>query len=710
MDEDDDIFIDVVPRVDEGALQRVEDRIKGTGKVISDVLGEDLTNKVKDALGDIAGRYATEIGSKIGDAIGSGVGKIGDKIGVDLSGIGDALGDAVRNWSDVKDQMKGTASSFADAFHELQGGDLEKALGGLEGSLGKLDSALSNFGLKVPESINNALGGAQDWTDNLKKIQEQVQGTQDTFNTFGGFAEGLGIGGAAKFGLKAGEAVGPIAGAYALVDPAQRFLTQHGIAKDDGIDWGYDFLHPWDVLGRLPGMGWTPFSHDRDILGRNRQADADRRAAEMAAAQLPHGTGADTGAGALNMDVPALTRGGGGAGATGAINMPSSVITTRSAEISAVNVNINGSHVSGGGSSGSVGAVGGAGGSAGPAATQTAGGSRGSGSIGSVGAVTIPHRDTGGVVPGDAPGYDNQLGQLPGGGLVGLEGGEGIVNDDAMAQPGVPDLVANLNTHYAGGTTTKQGVGGGTEVGNGEKTPTNFSSGPGDSQHGAPQFTSPGPGNGTGDEDGDQRGGFNIGGGSTPNIPKSSKQTPKERIPTGKGQGFSVTGGGIIGAAESAASMAAGMESFGGGSVGAQVAFQEINRAAGYLGQVIPTLAVEAPLDTFWLSDSGLSDPSHSWFGKLGLSLVGEHLNSKNVAGATKAPLQSPADKARAGGSDGGQFPAVHIENQYNASDVDHHQNNLDLATQMGAHSNTPTPYTPPSNRSPVASLMGGEF
>jgi hypothetical protein len=156
-------------------------------------------------------------------------------------------------------------------------------------------------------------------------------------------------------------------------------------------------------------------------------------------------------------------------------------------------------------------------------------------------------------------------------------------------------------------------------------------------------------------------------------------------IPQGQGKGFSISGG-VLGGAEGAAAGAADMFAPGSGAA-VQLAMQEANRAIEFGVKAGITAGIEAPLDTFWLSDSGLSDPSHSWFGKLGLNLIGQTGGlAQNLAGKTQAPLTPGGGQSPLGGNQKGANPSIHIENQYNGSDTDHEANNRSLVNQMGAY------------------------
>ncbi|MEZ0366814.1 hypothetical protein ACAG26_24375 [Mycobacterium sp. pUA109] len=197
----------------------------------------------------------------------------------------------------------------------------------------------------------------------------------------------------------------------------------------------------------------------------------------------------------------------------------------------------------------------------------------------------LGHFSDGGILPGSSPGYDNMLGFLPDGSAVGLEGGEGVINPGAMSQPGVADLVRQLNGHYDDGGQI-------------------------------PGLVAP-PTQG------------NEGG-------------PIQSKGLGSGSGAGISGGGLIGLGESAAATAAGAFSFGGGAIAAQMAEQEMNLAAQKGAQAAAT-AVAAPFETLWLGGGmmgapSLSSPMFGWPGKILGGLIGQQFNAPNIAGATQPP------------------------------------------------------------------------
>ncbi|PIB80566.1 phage tail tape measure protein [Mycobacterium celatum] len=118
--------------------------------------------------------------------------------------------------------------------------------------------------------------------------------------------------------------------------------------------------------------------------------------------------------------------------------------------------------------------------------------------------------------------------------------------------------------------------------------------------------------------------------------PGASQRLPGQDLPPSPGLGF---GGGIIGAAESAAASAGSM--FPGGSAagaGMQVAFQDLNRTAGYLGQ-LGGIAAEGVLGTLIPADSPLSDWGNTLPGKILKGISGVRPAQPNSAGQTQPPL-----------------------------------------------------------------------
>jgi hypothetical protein len=744
MADDDAVYIDIVPRVDEGALSDAESRIENAfdkagdafGKIFSTDLGQELKDKLNDAVADVADNIGGTIGGKIGDGLKSAT----DHLGIDISsGLGkevsetlhDAIGDAFSSIGD-KGALRGVGKKLADDLAGEFGGALSRTI---SGQVGQISDAI---GLDLGKTFDQL----KDVTEQFK--QHSVSGTigavGNVLNTAQEFAERHGqsgaagaLGEAAKIGSTASEGAllgapfGPIgAGVGGTVFGAVQGV--HDLMHRPPISRAPDMAPVRQALGIEGGdygvslpLGFAP-SGGQALLG------GGSNDAIEAGGEGPLGHAKKYGVGSVLSPAPM----------SGVPKAAAGPTSTNQMDVAAGTVNISGASVSvpGASSGGGSSATGATGGSKRGGASSTGSAKPGKAtSSPSLGNALFGYA-TGGVVPGPSPGYDNRIGVLPNGSMVGLEGGEGIVKDDAMSQPGVPQLVSNLNTHFDKGGR----VGGGKSTGGSSNAPAAASSPgrdsalSGDSDM-ATNRTAPAsfssdtgqtrqPGRGK-----PQRGKQPAPGEGGPEAPpKPGKEVPQTFIPTGHGKGFGLTGGGLIGFGEDAIStlmkgIGQAAPGVGAGGMGGAVTVKpeallgdfaasawknlaepEINRAISYVGKVAPTLAVEMPIDEFWLSDSKLSNPSHSWFGKLGLSLVGEHLNAKNFAGLTKAPLSTPVSQQQQQGPQPHTGPAIHIENQHNHGNVEHEQNNMALATQLGSTSSSPTAYTPrpePAQRHP---------
>jgi hypothetical protein len=121
---------------------------------------------------------------------------------------------------------------------------------------------------------------------------------------------------------------------------------------------------------------------------------------------------------------------------------------------------------------------------------------------------------------------------------------------------------------------------------------------------------------------------------------RNIKENPSQPLTAeGKGLGF---GGGLIGAAESAASMAANAFAPGSGQV-AQQLFQLANLAVGYGGQLVG-IGIEGLMSTFLPNDSPAADPSKNIFGKMALGIAGAHKGPNNMAGSSAMQLNPKQD------------------------------------------------------------------
>lgn len=155
---------------------------------------------------------------------------------------------------------------------------------------------------------------------------------------------------------------------------------------------------------------------------------------------------------------------------------------------------------------------------------------------------------------------------------------------------------------------------------------------------------------------GDEPGNFSTPGGDRNIFKNPSRQGGEDN----KSKGFGV-GGGILGAAEGAASMAANAFAPGSGQ-GAQMAFALANRAIGYGGQLLGILG-EGLLETLLPNDSALGDPTKNLFGKVALGIAGAHPSPQNMAGMKSTSPLKPKDDLDAGAAQAKQVvPMVHLD------------------------------------------------
>lgn len=580
-DDDDSIFVDVVPRLDDHAADEAVGKLQEKFQDVTASLGKNLTTSATDAFHDIGARaqgWGDDVSRKLADTLSDAL---------EQGRFGDIVGDMGRTLKDSLGGVGDIGGKLGDVFGDLKSGDLREGVGGLSDvlkdlhidGLDKLSSALDGMGGKF-DKIN-------DLVSNAGKIAsgnpaDMIQGAKSVAN-------GLGI---------------PLPPELAAAKDALNYVNSNPEQVEGALD-------------RIPGIGVAknlfykyPEMAGNALKGRGFTMNPEPEHLGVEMGNLPNLSNA--------------MRMGADGGAGGAF--PSS-ISTSNMGVTANVVNIGG-----------VGAIAGSASHAAVASSASVGSSGGisapkrpstHASIGSAGA--LPGRASGGYLPGDSPGYDNLIGQLPGGQVFGLEGGEAVLNPTAASNPTVHDLVTQWNNGnlpgYAGGTGKVPLDGPGTEP----PPPPSMVGGTG---------PKPGPGNG-------------------------KPQQESELGPHGTGKGFGISGG-LIGTAESAAAMAASMTPAGpAGGAAVQAASQEMNRTIGYLGQMAGILAIEAPLDTLSVHGGKLADMSKSWIGKIGGGIAGAHHDTQNVAGQTQPPIAPQQDAASevGGTKSGGRTPGVHIEN-----------------------------------------------
>jgi len=642
--DEDAIYVDVIARLDEASADEVERKLRDKFKDAA----KDLGDNVKGAF-DHLGDHVKDAFSR--DNVKGAIENLGDDVKDVLSrdtvkGVFENLGDHVKD-AFSRDNFSGAITHVRDAF----GSDLGKEIvGGLKEALTSLTSHDLQAGVG---GLNTLLGGnvpilneADDLLSKFDQIKSKLQETHDSGKEMAELFGGSAL--VDKFGGPLLKMLGPEALIMATVSQTDR---EH-FGKD--LPKFFDSFLGGDIPGilksggslALDSMHDTPFN----LFGATRypwESEPKTSVTETRPhwSQLPDGGTAYSGGQGHSWDndawffpgqpaPPPLQVAGGG---RENVTAQQAVVSAGAAVISAGSLSLGGISLPGARMPSD------------HAPTTTGAKSWFS---------------SGGVIPGESPGHDNMFGMLPGGRPIGLEGGEFVVNPGAtQSNLGLLQAI-NASDHFDIGGL----LGGGTDV-HESGGPLQSVLGGGGSQ-GKPNAAGQGPG------------------AATSPMKAAGEPSPAQTIiPQGQGKGLGISGG-ILGGAEGAAAGAADMFAPGSGAA-VQLGMQEANRAIEFGVKAGITAGIEAPLDTFWLSDSGLADPSHSWFGKLGLNLIGKTGGAlqQNLAGLTQAPLTpGQGQGSPLGGQQKEAGPSIHIENQHNYSDTDHEANNRSLVNQMGAY------------------------
>lgn len=642
--DEDAIYVDVVPKLDEhaadeiestlrnkfshtgdslkeslsGTLDSVSDKFEGLGDKLKNVFSHDLPKEIESATDKIGSDTGEKIGSSLGEKFHTSLEKsmggasFGDKIADMMdSSAGEGLGNAVGSvlgkvigkgiattvsdglGINVEEILK--SPGFSDAVNSFRGGNISGGLtaagaafggkpadqgpfGDIAGILGNVSDVAGTFG---HSGVSTVASGMQGITQILSQFaQDDAPQTTSMSSVVGDILTHAGIGagiGAAIPGLDA-TGIPSIIGAL--------------------VGGGGAVAHNWNAMfGDAPAV---PAQAPRD------PTEHAQYAAMFGDTPISNGMDASAGYGG---EAASLIRGDKGGMTLGPGSSSTSAneveVEANEAMISAGSVTLAGSISLPAGFGGASAGGGSGGGHSSSSGVAAAGGDSGSmASLYSGGGGTTLGKGagkggyaTGGILPGDSPGHDNMIGMLPSGKAVGLEGGEGVLNNRAMGRPGVADLVASLNQHYDEGS----GAGG---VG-GDPNSTPLSQVP-----------------------------------TEANSSGTSKGSTQQQL--GSGEGAGVSGGGMIGMAEQAGVMAAG--AFG---PAAQIAEQEANLAVKKGTQIAATLAA-APIETFGLSGGMMGAPSVNvmggWPGKIIGGLIGQQKNIPNVAGSVQPP-KKPTDK-----------------------------------------------------------------
>lgn len=690
MADDDEIGISIVPELDERAAEKAFDRLKegakSAGKSVGDVLGSAAESWAADMAKTLDHGGISEALGKIGDqakGVTGVVASIGEALGADLGGVRD-FGDSLSGYLDKAN--KGI-HSLSEALH----GDVLKGV----------DDLASAFGVKLPPALQQANEKSKTLRDTYHSLKGDVKDAYDVFTLFEKDAPGI-AGALGKIGAAAEKMAGPIA--IAAMAGGTLENIEHNLIQDHGPGWLQKLLElnshtPWgwgagkvgELFGLTPvhpapsspgapapsfpnspttppdlGHPSGPSGGPTSIFPPGYFAPGGPGAPAAPRSSVPpgsnpfalpptpaHTSGATTGGSHVTLadfTSPITVSGpedlsGAGASISSLYAFANSLVGTpysqplrndcsgavsRIASVAAgfgdqapgqrfTTVN-EGPRLAqmgfregmGGPNDLSIGWYDHGGGNAGHTAATLPGGINAE-SGGSHGAFLMGA----GAAGANSPQFDHHM-YLPMGGRTGGGGGGGFSASPAgfgpplfPGGPGAP--------HVPGGPVA-----------------------PGGGLPGAP-------------------GGGSLPMGTLPNINPTNTYGQQQAPQLGSGSGFGLTGGGLIGMAEQAASMAAGAFSFGGGSMAAQLAFQELNLAVQKGGQMAATAAM-APLETMWLSGGQMGAPSvggpgqAGWIGKLLGGLVGSQFGLPNIAGTAQPPKkqQGEADESKLGAGLGG--------------------------------------------------------
>lgn len=675
-EDDSTIWVDIAPRLDEREAERSVDKLRDKFRDASHSIGDSLKDASRgafDSLEQGAERWASNMAKTLDHG---GIGEALDKIGLQAKG--------------VTDVVAGIGEAFGLHLDSVQG--FGKTIGDALSGAGKAADSLSDvLHGKLPKALQDVTGKSDD----LGKSLKNVSGLFDGFNS-----KAPGIEGAfGRIGGAIGKVVGPAAALYGIFEamdhidwnhiPGAGFLQGLANFPGDAGQWIHDHLHMPD-FGNLPSPGnmtpdqkhqaLNPFWHPP----RSAPAPAPPAPPNPAnggnalPSMLPNIAGGAPGVppgATLPPGVPNIAPpdAGGGAHTSGEITIPPGL-------------GLGGSHVTladfttpdlpsyglpPGTNTGGYG-------SSGPQfpawvhAIERAFG---------VKASTYPghqesNRSEAGFAPNpqhlnrgidwtgspDAmerfaeyvshvPGMEQVIFQNPQTGQrFGIAGGRDVSNTGYYAAD-YPDHTGHVHTRQSQaiplpgqmrGPFSASPAGFGPSIPGVIGSPAGLPGGPvapGGGLPGAP-------------------GGGSLPIGTLPNINPTNTYGQQQAPQLGSGSGFGLTGGGLIGMAEQAASMAAGAFSFGGGSMAAQLAFQELNLAVQKGGQMAATAAM-APLETLWLSGGqmgaqSVGGPGQSgWIGKLLGGMVGSQFGLPNIAGTAQPPKQQKqpgeADESKLG-------------------------------------------------------------
>lgn len=658
--DDDTIFVDVKAQFDERSADEVtgrlrdklKDGVRGTGKAISDVLHSELAQDLGRSIGpvahDIGVQLGKELGSKAGDLLHEQMSNALAAIGVDFDGIIDKAHGLADEFGVDADSV----GKIADAFKAAKIGDQAKAFGDLASALGK-----------VPGPIGEVAQQSKGLLDTYDHLKGDIKDTTGLFSTFAD--------GAPRFAT-AFDMIGKAAGPVALTLGTISALDKDFAGDMDNLLNGLQTHDPSKILSGGGGMMWQSLKDYSTLFGLapmpwehpgeqhttksftfwpgykgSGPPGLNNMLLPGETQPKPGGSIAPPSIGAA--PIPGIRTAPSGFASPGAsvplIQNPDGTVTSsnpswahliqresggRNVRQGIIDVNSGGNEAEGYFQ-----------------ITPKTWAAHGGTEFAPSPLAATPQQQAmiaARILQGNPSGSDWGAG-LPGRESAGaLLGGLGAA--PAAITPGGGPIRATLADY-----TRPAGTGLGMRPA-GFGIPPDIPGLPGLGPQGVPG-TIPG-----------QFGPQGIG--SPPNLDQTHTYSQKQQQQLGSGQGFGLTGGGLIGLLEQlpgmAASAAGGASSmFGGGAAGgaaaaawSDIAVPEINLAAQKGGQMIAA-AAEAPLETFGLTGGQMGAPSvnpqSGWIGKMLGSMLGSQFSMPNIAGSVQPPKQG-GDKDSSGQGD----------------------------------------------------------
>lgn len=691
MAEDDEaIFVDILPKLDESETDRVTGRLrdklkegaKGAGKAIGDVLHSELAENLGRTIGPVAHDMGVQLGKELGTRAGE---LLHEQISGALKNVGVDFDGVVEKARELADEFgidTEKVGNFSDAVKDLKVGDkakafddLTKALSGMPGPLG----TVADKSKGLVDTYNSLKGNVKDVSGLLTTFEKDAPGIAGALGTVGAAAESM---------------AGPLAAAAAAAMEIDHALHIDSNTFDPGQHgWGHV------LFGKIPD--WLGITDPSTGLDKHGLPSAPPLADPTKGFQSP--VPAKPGVPLIPTPGSAPAAPPGYTASPGSLDPFSALMPSGTAPPSAGVPSIappdvgGGAHTSGFSSGGGVHAT---------LADFT---------TPSLPNVTSPQDLTaagGGVanlyrvaeslqgtpysqkIRNDCSGMVSQLASAalglpapgPGERFSTVNEGQWLASHGfqmGTPPPGMANSSLQIGWYDHGGGNlghTAATLPGGVNAESGGSVGSFSLGGPVGAN--SPQFEHHAylpmgmgmPGAPMAGGPGGPRvspAGFGIGPG-TPGIPGLPGLVAPPTMPNmgggggspgpvaqqsiGHGSGVGVTGGGALGMAEQAGVMAAAMFGFGGGGMAAQIGMQEMNLALQKGGQMAATAAMAIP-ETFMLSGGQMGAPSvgqGGWIRKILGGLMGQQFNAPNIAGGSQ-PAKQP--KQKEGEGEGEQDP-----------------------------------------------------